>query len=71
MTDYMEETLRLYSTDETGLTFVWIYGIGDNIYIDRGLVGQMANRGSVPAEKKAAIDLKIEQFTSNGFAEVD
>ena len=70
-TDYMEETLRLYSTDENGLTFVWIYGIDDNIYIDRGLVGQTANQGSFPTAKKAAIDLTIKQFTSIGFAEVD
>lgn len=70
ITDYMEETLRLYSRDETGLTFVWIYGIDDIICIDRGVVGQMAERGSAPTAAKAAIDTTIQKFISLGFAEI-
>ncbi len=71
MTDYFEDTLRLYQTTDDGAVFLWIYTVDDMICIDTGVLGQMAKRMQIHAKDRAKADAMITDLMSQGFAEID
>ncbi len=67
---YLPETLRLYRRGPQGTDFAWIYEIGDRLFIDRGRLGEMADRRNVPISEWPMVSEEIAQAEAEGFEEI-
>ena len=67
---YLPETLRLYRRGPDGTDFAWIYEIGDRLFIDRGRLGEMADRRNVPISAWPLVSEEIAEAEAEGFVEI-
>ncbi|MDQ2090115.1 hypothetical protein [Marimonas arenosa] len=67
---YLPDTLRLYRRTPEGTEFFWVYEIGDRLFCDAGMLGQMATRDNYPIGDWPAIEEHIRRMLDLGFEQI-
>ena len=68
---HLDDTLRLYRRGAEGTDFAWFYEIGDRLYVDRGRLGDLAERRDVALENWPLIEAEIAAARAEGYDELD
>ncbi|MDU8927332.1 hypothetical protein RXV86_08040 [Alisedimentitalea sp. MJ-SS2] len=67
---HLPDTLRLYRRTPDGTEFLWFYEIGEQLFVDAGMLGKNATRASFAIEHWPAIKEHIRVMREKGFEEI-
>ena len=67
---HLPETLRLYRKGDSSIEYAWFYEFAPNLHVDRGQVGELAERRAVPIAEWTTIAAEIDTARAEGFREL-